>query len=58
MKKYEDYTKEELLSVIKYKNDTISRLNGSVYYYKRLKNHYIKMRERYYSKLKTLGEFV
>ena len=36
MKKYQDYTKEQLLEVIKEKNNTIMSLNGSVYYYKRL----------------------
>lgn len=35
MKKYKDYTKEQLLDVIKLKNDTIYKLNGRVYYYKK-----------------------
>lgn len=34
MKKYADYTKEQLLEVISEKNKTIAKLNGQVYYYK------------------------
>jgi hypothetical protein len=32
MKKYKDYTREQLLDVIKLKNDTIYKINGRVYY--------------------------
>ena len=34
MKKYNDYTKEELIKVIENKNKTIASLNGKVWYYK------------------------
>lgn len=52
MKKYQDYTKEELLNVIKDKNNTIQKLNGQVYYYRKMKKHYKEAQAKYYKKLK------
>lgn len=40
MKKYLEYTKEQLLQVISDKNKTINRLNGQVYYYKKSVEYY------------------
>ena len=51
MKKYQDYSKAELLNVIKDKNNTIQKLNGQVYYYRRMKNHYKEAQAKYYEKL-------
>lgn len=45
MKKYKDYTKEQLIKVIEEKNITISRLNGEVYYYKNFKDKYQKLKK-------------
>lgn len=59
MKKYQDYTKEQLIKVIEEKNITISRLNGEVYYYKNIKEKYIKVKEENGSlkvKLNTVNE--
>lgn len=56
MKKYQQCTKEELLNIIKEKNNTISKLNGQVYYYKKFKEYYKKTQQRYYDKLKELEE--
>ena len=54
MKKYQDYTKAELLNIIKDKNNTIQKLNGQVYYYRRMKNHYKEAQVKYYEKLNNL----
>lgn len=40
MRKYAEYTKEQLLEVICNKNKTIAKLNGQVYYYKGTAKHY------------------
>ena len=56
MKKYQQYTKEELLNIIKDKNRTKSKLNGQVYYYKKSKEYYKKAQQKYYDKLKELEE--
>ena len=40
MKKYAKYLKYELIEVIKQKNETINRLNGQVYYYKKNAEYY------------------
>ena len=40
MKKYAKYLKYELIEVIKEKNETINRLNGQVYYYKKSAEYY------------------
>ena len=45
MKKYQDYTKEQLIKVIEEKNITISRLNGEVYYHKDFKDKYQKLKK-------------
>ena len=42
MKKYSNYLKTELIEVIKQKNETISKLNGKVYYYKKTAEYYKK----------------
>lgn len=42
MKKYSNYLKAELIEVIKQKNETINKLNGKVYYYKKTAEYYKK----------------
>ena len=42
MKKYSNYLKTELIEVIKQKNETINKLNGKVYYYKKTAEYYKK----------------
>lgn len=42
MKKYSNYLKIELIEVIKQKNETINKLNGKVYYYKKTAEYYKK----------------
>ena len=54
MKKYQEYTKQELLSVIQQKNKTIQKLNGQVYYYKKNKSYYKDAQKKYYNKLNEL----
>ena len=57
MKKYQDYTKEQLIKVIEEKNITISRLNGELYYRKDIEkkfNQYKKSKQASYEKMQRL----
>lgn len=40
MKKYKDESKNELISIIENKNKTICKLNGKVYYLKKINEYY------------------
>ena len=46
MEKYKNYTKEQLLEVIEEKNKMIYKINGRVYYYKKLAEHLKKQRRK------------
>lgn len=53
MKKYRDYTKEQLLDVIILKNSMINRLNGKVHYYQEMTKYY---KEKYKKEKKKNGQ--
>lgn len=56
MKKYQNMTKEQLIEVIKEKNETIARINGEMYYLKKWHEDYRHKKQALYAKIQAERE--
>ena len=56
MKKYQNMTKEQLIEVIKEKNETIARINGEMYYLKKWYDDYRHKKQALYAKIQAERE--